>query len=193
MDGYDVVVGGKEEEFWDRYLRVVGDGYRKGATTPIVFQADYTFYCPLNNHTVSSEVAWRYPSSPTKYKFLSSGGIMGSASALADLVRVVVQEYANHEWEMKSDQSLFIRYLVDCHHSKQEPVHPLYVDHYMQLFGGNGGNYRKDFEVEEKKLVHKVTGGRPVSLHTPGRKKYQKEMLWLLESGWDNNIIDCSS
>ena len=174
VDGYDVVIGGREEEFWDRYLRVVGGAAHsrsQGVPDPVVFQADHTFYCPLNNQTASSEVAWRYPPSPTKYKFLSSGGIMGSAEALANLIEVVVKEYANHEWEMKSDQSLFIRYLVDCHHSKQEPVHPLYVDHYMQLFGGNGGNYMKDFAVEEGRLIHTKTAGRPVSLHTPGRKK----------------------
>ena len=45
---------------------------------------------------------------------------MGPTEAVADLIEVVVQEYANHEWEMKSDQSLFIRYLVDCYATKQQ-------------------------------------------------------------------------
>ncbi|GMI45681.1 hypothetical protein TrCOL_g7240 [Triparma columacea] len=189
VDGYDVVLSGGSEDFIDRYNTILTLNPSNNLK-PVVFQADYTFYCPLTNSSLSASVARSYPASPTQYKYLSSGGIAASSSSLASLVRDTLSKYDTETWEKKSDQSLFIRYLVDS--QGDADAIPIIVDHYQVMFGGNGGRFRQDFEVDGNgKLRHKKTGTSPVSLHTPGRRKYQEEMRTLKYEGWDADVIQC--
>lgn len=193
VDGYDVVLSGGRNDFFDRYAKVLtlSQPYlqNKADQFPVIFQADYTFYCPLNDQDLSASIARSYPSSPTRYKYLSSGGIASESSVLSKLVGSVLSKYDTEEWEKKSDQSLFIRYLVDT--LDESSAVPIVVDHYQIMFGGNGGNFRKDFEVEGGKIKHKRTGTFPVSMHTPGRKKNQREMVDLRDAGWEVDLIEC--
>jgi len=193
VDGYDVVLAGTPAQFVSKFNQLAK---QVDDTPEVVFQADYTFYCPLKNSTASAYYASNYPPAPTVYKYLSSGGIVGKAEDIATLVETVVGRYTNDEWESKSDQSLFIRYLVDG--NEKGPGHSpgdvrIVVDHYQSLFSGNGGRVGRDFDVVEGRIHHKVTDTFPVMFHCPGRTKNQREMMKLLNEGWNNHIIDCSN
>ena len=114
VDGYDVVISGCVEDFLNRYSKILalntGEYDSNSGLRPVVFQADQTFYCPLVGQGISAEVARAYPKSPTKYRYLSSGGIAGEARSLSRLIRAVLSRYGGEQWEKKSDQSLFIRW-----------------------------------------------------------------------------------
>ncbi len=181
VDGYDVVLSGTASEFYQRYL-YLAQGKAPGS---IIFQADYTFYCPLNNPALSADIAIAYPTSPTIYRYLSSGGIAGPAHAIVSLVKTLLDNYANKDWSTKSDQALIIRHLVENQPSN------LLVDHHQVLFSGNGGRVNQDHSIRDGRLFNHGTGTFPVSFHAPGHKRYQQEMYSLLHQGWDNHIPEC--
>jgi len=185
VDGYDVVISGSEEEFVERWGDLVE------GTGTVVFQADYTFYCPLHNNTISTSMAKNYPTAPTMYRYLSSGGIMGRAKDVSALVGEVLEQYGGgEEWEMKSDQSLFIRWLVD--NKGGGGGLKIVVDHFQMLFSGNGGRSRnKDFDVVGGKLHNVVTDSFPVMMHAPGRQRFQREFYELKEKGWELDFRKC--
>ena len=188
VDGYDVVLAGTAEEFHERFDTLVEPGGPK-----VVFQADFTFYCPLNEPATEAGYAVDYPPAPTAYRYLSSGGMMGLASDMAELVERVLELYTNDEWETRSDQSLFIRYLVDKHRGAVDGRVDILVDHHQVLFSGNGGRVNKDFDIVDGRLHHKVTGTFPVMFHAPGRTMNQREMMKLVREGWNNDVVDCGS
>ena len=75
VDGYDVVLAGGADLFLTKFEQLTtttSEGERS-----VVFQADYTFYCPLKNESISAYYAEHYPPAKTIYRYLSSGGMMG--------------------------------------------------------------------------------------------------------------------
>ncbi|GMH96216.1 hypothetical protein TrST_g8691 [Triparma strigata] len=191
VDGYDVVLAGGADLFLTKFEQLTtttSEGERS-----VVFQADYTFYCPLKNESISAYYAEHYPPAKTIYRYLSSGGMMGKAGDVASLVESVQSRYKDSDWDAKSDQSLFIRYLVDSHKDRNDDKDSvkIIVDHWQTVFSGNGGRVFLDFDVVGGRLHHKVTDSFPVMLHCPGLKKNQMEMKRLKEMGWEADVMDC--
>ena len=199
VDGYDVVLSGNAGEFFNRYQKLVNrfglvgnDGEKQNQPEPVIFQADSTFYCPMVDKEENSNVVKNYPPAPTIVRYLSSGGIMGSARAITKLIKKV-EKFSLVDWQSKSDQSLFIRWQVENFLSdeKDEEV-MIVIDHFQELFSGNGGRVQqKDFDIVGGKLHNKVTDSYPVMFHTPGKDKFQLEMYKLSEMGWNNDIMVC--
>jgi len=225
VDGYDVVLSGTPSEFMSRYRALIG-GKEEGDSDKefIVFQADYTFYAPMNSVSLSARLAREYPTvgegGGTIFRFLSSGGIMGNAGSLKALVGEVVDRWVggdegdaeDGEWWVGSDQSLFIRWLVEDHQNEINRIEcpsdeatttcptngqnrsniKILVDTHQTLFSGNGGRYNRDHEIRQGRLFNNATGSFPVMFHAPGRKRFQKEMGRLKEEGWATNFRDCN-
>lgn len=187
VDGYDVVLSGSSDLILTKFDQLTSS-YVDGPS--VVFQADFTFYCPLKNATISAYYANNYPPhKQTIYRYLSSGGMMGKAGSVAKLVRTVQERYKDDDWDAKSDQSLFIRYLVDDENEEDDVR--IIVDHWQTIFSGNGGRVNTDFDIVGGRLHHKVTDSFPVMLHCPGRKKNQLEMIRLKELGWEADVMSC--
>lgn len=71
LDGYDVILTGTPGQVLQRYRRFSSGG----PSSPVVFSSDTVFF---SRHSNASAYARDYPPSPTMYRFLNSGSLMGA-------------------------------------------------------------------------------------------------------------------
>lgn len=88
LDGYDVILTGTPGQVLQRYRR-----FSSGGPSPVVFSSDTVFF---SRHSNASACARDYPPSPTMYRFLNSGSLMGAWVLMPDgLVCAFAVEEAN--------------------------------------------------------------------------------------------------
>ena len=142
-DGYDTV-----------YLQpgTVIEAQFKKIDRPVVFSAEMSFHAPGNETIVD-----RYPPSPTIYRYLNSGGFIGYAAPLNQILARILADP-----QTEDDQSLLSRYFLD---------HPdeIALDYRAELFVNTSNRqYDEDLECREGRLYNRQTGTWPCILHTPG-------------------------
>ena len=97
-------------------------------------------------------------------------------------------------WDGLSDQTLFIRHLVDGGgRGGANGVPDVFVDHYQAAFAGTGGRHlNADMDVAPGgALRNAVTDTLPVVLHCPGAARFQAEFERLGARGWDTPVRRC--
>ena len=125
---------------------------------------------------------------------------MGPVPGVLGLVQQALGRYGE-DWDGKSDQTLFIRLLVDRFvaqpgdtDSEVETEPLMIVDHHQEVFGNTGGRqFEGDMDVRGGRLHNRVTDTHPVVLHCPGHQHHQIEMYALAEAGLTTPIRRCGT
>ncbi|MCF0072692.1 hypothetical protein LZD49_19585 [Dyadobacter sp. CY261] len=175
-DGYDVIVTGGEEEIMRRYMRLTPD-------RSVVVSAERTCY-------PDSTLEPQYPSGNTPYRFLNSGGIIGSVSNLLTALRDIEQirssllgdefEFSNqYLWTKLFLEGMNSKIVLDtkCELFQTFPTTMRTVDQF--LFHSNDIEKKsivlsemniilQDFDFAESAIFNRLTGTYPLHLHFNG-------------------------
>ena len=175
-DGYDTILLGGEKEIMERYRRIAPDG-------GIVISAEKTCYPDPN-------LASTYPMTNTPYRFLNSGGIIGTAadilsalaaieemkSSLPDDPFLFSNQYLWTRIMLKKDNS-GIKLDVNCELFQTFPTSMETVRKFQSVPDINEKKeivmtemkaILQDFEVNDENIYNKITATYPLHLHFNG-------------------------
>lgn len=145
VDAYDVLILADTKTLVTKFLAM---------NARCVFSAETSLY-PLNRDALG-----RFPPSPTKFKYLNSGSIMGYASHLRHILESIPIK------EKDSDQSQLIKYYLD-HQSE------IVLDYLCELFIPLYQLQRSELDIDKEHKVVRclVTGTTPCIVHGNGSGK----------------------
>ena len=110
------------------------------------------------------QILSKYPPSPTAYRFINGGGMIGYAGSLLDRYehkafwnwpRVTINQQAYHEWLCRYPDSAKL-------------------DHYCRIFQVR----TDDLRTRGGRVYNKETGSRPLVVHGPGGGARKAAELW---------------
>lgn len=159
IDAHDAFLMCDENEILEKY---------RTFNAPLVFGAEANF---AMLKVPSLPILFRYPKSPTIYRYLNSGTYIGTAGSIKELLRRI-----SYTEKMISDQ-LPITLLFS---EKTRNQGLIALDYYQRLFTCNGGRLGAediDYTVKNNRVVVKHTGEMPCVVHFPGRIYYNLDPL----------------
>lgn len=150
-DAHDSIIQGDAGMILERY-RAFGH--------PLVFSAERNCY-------PSPELAARYPAAGTPYAYLNSGGFIGEAGYLLDLLeRWDVPALPDRE----NDQGWFTRRFLDEPEAIRLDTH---CSLFQTLYRAEG-----DLERRQKGIFNRVTKAYPLIFHGNGRAPMRRVFEW---------------
>ena len=135
-DAFDVLINASQEDILRAFASLKGD---------VIFGAEANFY--FRNHRIKAEYQCTYPTSPTLYRYLNSGTMMGKVAALQELLNDIISknelriEDADFFTRLVSDQYLYTKHYVE-HTLSTSKKYTIQLDHNHVLFEVTGGRSR---------------------------------------------------
>jgi GR25 family glycosyltransferase involved in LPS biosynthesis len=171
-DSYDVVVIANKNEIFEKYNKLCGDN-----DNTIVFSSELSCW-------PDKELANWYPDSPTKMKYLNSGGFMGKAS---DILKILDKEIQNYE----DDQY----YYTIAFFSQGNYNIKIVLDYYCEIFQTlNGCTKDIDIVFYNSRVKNNNYGSSPCIIHGNGNeniKLYLNSISNYLAGGWNSTYKFC--
>lgn len=171
-DAFDVLINASEVDIIRAFTSLEGD---------IIFGAEANFY--FWNHHIKAEYQRTYPTSPTLYRYLNSGTMMGKVAALQELLSDIIIknelriEDADFFTSLVSDQYLYTKHYVE-HALSTSKKYTIQLDHSHVLFEVTGGRSRVLFmpHVSSTHAYNSFKLERAV-LKFLGLNRYQRKLI----------------
>jgi len=156
VDAFDVIFLKNKEIILERFLE---------ANVPIIFGAENYFYLGWG-----ANIKRLYPPSPTSFRYLNSGCMIGYVSRMREILKWVLDHPEKSNKQLNDQVSFTIYYLL----------HPgeITLDHYNR-FVLNSFNVKKEallVDEEKKEVFVRETNGNPCVLHGNGPEAVYKEL-----------------
>lgn len=157
VDAYDVLLSGGEEDIWR--------GYRAYNSPDLLIAAE-------KNSFPFADVADDYPEVDTAYRFLNSGGFIGTAAAILKMINWIEDDDVVREiCRTATDQGYVVRYYLE-----QGGVDNIKLDTHCLVFNCMWGvRWDKEVGFENGRFVNKVTLSKPAVLHFNGGTYWTKD------------------
>ncbi len=170
-DSYDVIVNASAVEIIEKYNKLTSN------TSRIVFAAE--MFCWPDKSFIE-----QYPSTGSKMKYLNSGGFMGNAAEILELLHDEIQDHEDDQYyyTMKYLQSI-------------STDRPILLDSSCEIFQTLNGCI-DDIEIQynRSRAKNKITGTLPCIFHGNGPEKTKLFLHRLgdyLGDGWNSTYKYC--
>jgi len=170
-DSYDVVITSNKNEIFEKYNKLINN-----SDNCIVFSGEISCW-------PNADLANSYPNSPTKIKYLNSGGFIGKASNILKILETEIEDY-------EDDQGYYtMKFLNQTNGIK------ILLDYYCEIFQTlNGCTQDIDILFTKSRVKNKIFGTLPCVIHGNGPEKiklYLSSISNYLCDGWNSTYKYC--